>query len=224
MSEAASDSQKKTAKTALHRNLGRRQDTQNQHHNAKRYTSFVAIMKFALAAIALLLIGLVILLPSLEKEEDAITLEFKKENSKSNETRMNNPRFVSSDDGNQQYVVTADTAIQKDIKSKKVDLINLQADIALRTGQWISMSAPFGKLDPDEGFLDLSGGIDIFSDDGNQLKAESAHVDLNKKTIESREGLKGHGPLGEFKADRVVAQQLKGTIRFEGNVKMVLYP
>ncbi|MEP4192261.1 MAG: LPS export ABC transporter periplasmic protein LptC, partial [Sneathiella sp.] len=140
------------------------------------------------------------------------------------QTTMTNPRFLSSDDGNQQYVVTADSARQPDPTSRKVILTNLQADITLQNGQWLSLSAPQGNLDPEAGLLDLDGGIEIFSDTGNQIKTKSAHVRLNEKIIESKEGLKGHGPLGEFEADRLVAQQLRGTIRFEGNVKMILYP
>ncbi|WP_169543802.1 LPS export ABC transporter periplasmic protein LptC [Sneathiella aquimaris] len=193
-------------------------------HQAKRYTSFVSVMKLALPALALILIAVVFLLPSLEKEEDAITLEYKKVTTSPTETRMSNPRFLSSDDGNQQYVVTADSAIQPDINSKEVDLTNLQADITLKTGQWLSMTAPSGRLNPDTGYLDLHGGIEIFSDNGNQIYAESAHVKLRERVIESKEGMKGHGPLGEFEADRLVAKQLNGTIRFEGNVKMILYP
>ncbi len=197
---------------------------QNRLHQAKRYTSFVSIMKFALPVLALFLISTVFLLPGLEEQEDAITLEYKQEIVREKQTKMTNPRFLSSDDGNQQYVVTADSALQPDPTSRKVILTNLQADITLQNGQWLSLSAPRGNLDPDAGLLDLDGGIEIFSDSGNQIKTKSAHVSLNEKIIESKEGLKGHGPLGEFEADRLVAQQLRGTIRFEGNVKMILYP
>ncbi len=198
--------------------------TRQRQYHAKRYTSFVSIMKLALPAFALILISIVFVLPSLEEKEDAITLEYKQGNVNKQQTTMTNPRFLSSDDGNQQYVVTADQAFQPDPKSKRVILSNLQADITLKGGQWLSLSAPEGTLDPDTGYLDLEGGIEIFSDGGNQLHTKSAHVDLNARTIESKEGLKGHGPLGEFEADRLVAKQLKGTIRFEGNVKMILYP
>jgi len=72
--------------------------------------------------------------------------------------------------------------------------------------------------------LELSGGIEIFSDTGDQIYAPELTADLNKKTFHSPTGLKSHGPLGNLEADSFVANQMEGTLRFEGNVKMTLYP
>lgn len=193
-------------------------------YDVGRYTRFVSVMKWMLPTVAIILVALAFLLPGLEEQPDAISFDYKDVGVSDQKLTMRNPRFLSSDDGNQQYVVTAESATQPDLKSKKIDLVKLQADITLQNGQWLSLTAPTGTLDPDAQILNLDGGIDIFSDSGNQIYANSARVDLKEKVIDSPDGLRGHGPMGEIEADRLVADQLRGTIRFEGNVKMILYP
>ncbi len=198
--------------------------TTHPQYDAGRYSRFVSLMKLILPTVAILLLALAFLLPGFEEEPSAISFDYKDVGVSDQKLTMSNPRFLSSDDGNQQYVVTAQSATQEDLKSKKITLVKLQADITLKNGQWLSLTAPDGTLDPNSGILDLQGGIEIFSDNGNQIHAQSARVNLKEKTIHSPDGLKGHGPMGEIEADSLVADQLNGNMRFEGNVKMILYP
>ena len=203
---------------------GRDADFDRRTKNTGRYTRFVAIMKYTLPALAILLLGIVFMIPALENEPDTISLEYLKVAESNQKLTMSNPRYMSSDKGNQQYTVTADSATQESASSRKIELINLQADITLQNGHWLSVSAPKGWLDPDSETLDLIGGVEIFSDDGNQIYAKSARVKLKEQRFMSPDGLTGHGPLGQLSADSFVANQLAGTLRFEGNVKMTLYP
>jgi len=189
-----------------------------------RYTRFVSVMKWILPLFAGILLLIVFLLPAMEDEIATISLEYLKVQKEDSQLTMTNPRLISSDKGNQQYVITADSATQIDPPKRTVALKNLQADITLQGGQWISLSAPEGVLDPDTKMLELTGGIEIFSDTGDQINAPDLTADLENKTFYSPTGLKGHGPLGDIEADRFVANQIKGTLRFEGNVKMTLYP
>jgi len=193
-------------------------------HDTTRHSRFVSTMKFILPALALILLALAFFIPAIDSDDADISLEYQNVTVGDHKLTMSKPRFLSSGKDNQQYVVTADSATQLDITSKVIDLTNLQADISMKNGRWISLSAPKGRLNPDLGILDLQGGIDIFSDSGEQIYAKSAHIKLKERVIESREGLKGHGPMGEIMADSLVADQLNGNIKFVGNVKMTLYP
>ncbi|MBV1887607.1 MAG: LPS export ABC transporter periplasmic protein LptC [Parvibaculaceae bacterium] len=189
-----------------------------------RHTRFVSIMKWMLPTLAILLIGVAFIIPGLKDEGDKITLEYANIGQSDNKLTMSKPRFLSSDQGNQQYMVTADSATQETVDNSRVELVNLQADITLSNGQWLSVSAPKGWLDPEAETLDLVGGVEIFSDNGNQIYTQSARVRLSEKRVSSPDGLRAHGPLGEISADSFVANQLTGTLKFEGNVKMTLYP
>ncbi|MCF8466064.1 MAG: LPS export ABC transporter periplasmic protein LptC [Sneathiella sp.] len=188
-----------------------------------RYSHFVAIIKFILLGLAILLVGLAFILPNLEKEE-GFTLDYADVTLSDDGLTMKNPQYVASDLSDRHYVVTADTATQKKATGSMVILKNLQADITLKSGDWISISAPSGELDTETGLLDLNGEISISSDSGNQMTAQSAKVDLKKRTIHSPNPLKGHGPLGAIEADSLAASQLTGNIRFEGNVKLTINP
>ncbi|WP_339715090.1 LPS export ABC transporter periplasmic protein LptC [uncultured Sneathiella sp.] len=188
-----------------------------------RYSHFVAIIKFILLGLAILLVGLAFILPNLDKPE-GFTLDYADVTVSDDGLTMKNPQYVASDISDRNYVVTADTATQKTATASLVSLKNLQADITLNSGDWISVSAPEGELDTETGILDLYGEINVFSDSGNQLTANSATVDLKKNTIRSDKPLKGHGPLGIIEADRLVADQITGNIRFDGNVKLIINP
>ncbi|MFC4271919.1 LPS export ABC transporter periplasmic protein LptC [Sneathiella chungangensis] len=188
-----------------------------------RYSHFVAIIKFILLGLAILLVGLAFILPNLDKPE-GFTLDYADVTVSDDGLTMKNPQYVASDINERQYVVTADTATQKSATASLVSLKNLQADITLSSGDWISVTAPTGDLDTETGILDLYGEIDIFSDSGNQLAANSARVDLKNRTIKSDHPMKGHGPLGAIEADSLAADQITGNIRFDGNVKLIINP
>ena len=188
-----------------------------------RYSHFVAIIKFILLGLAILLVGLAFILPNLDTPE-GFKLDYADVTVSDDGLTMKNPQYVASDINERQYVVTADTATQKTATASLVSLKNIQADITLPNQDWISISAPEGELDTETGVLDLYGEIDIFSDSGNQFSANSARVDLKKRTITSENPLKGHGPLGAIEADSLAADQITGNIRFDGNVKMTINP
>lgn len=190
---------------------------------SSRYSHFVAITKFILLGLAILLIGLAFVLPNLEKEE-GFTLDYADLILSDDSLTMKNPQFVASDLSNQSYVVTADTATQKTATSSEITLENIQADITLKSGEWLSMSAPEGLINQETGTLRLFGEINIYSDSGDQFTLQSADVDLKQRTIVSSNPVTGHGPLGAIRADRLVADQLSGRLQFEGNVMLTIYP
>jgi lipopolysaccharide export system protein LptC len=190
---------------------------------SSRYSHFVAIIKFILLGLAILLIGLAFVLPNLEKEE-GFTLDYADLILSDDSLTMKNPQFVASDLSNQNYVVTADTASQKTATSSEITLENIQADITLKSGEWLSMSAPDGVINQDIGILQLFGEINIYSDSGDQFTLQSADINLKQRTIVSSNPVTGHGPLGEIRADRLVAEQLSGRLRFEGNVMLKIFP
>ncbi|TNE33573.1 MAG: LPS export ABC transporter periplasmic protein LptC [Alphaproteobacteria bacterium] len=186
-----------------------------------RYSHFVSVIKFILLGLAILLVGLAFVLPNLEKEE-GFTLDYANLTLSDDGLTMKNPQYMASDLSDRHYMVTADTATQRDATGSLVTLKNLQADITLTSGDWISLSAPKGELNTETGLLRLFGKINIFSDSGNELTGRSADVNLKKNTIESSNPLKGHGPLGAIEADSVKASEGTGVLRFEGNVKVTI--
>src|SRR5690606_17434866 len=188
-----------------------------------RYSHFVSVIKFILLGLAILLIGLAFILPNLDQPE-GFTLDYADVTISDDGLTMKNPHYVASDINEHQYVVTADTSRQKSTTDSLVMLTNIQADITLPSGDWISVTAPEGELDTDTGILDLFGDISIYSDSGNQLAANTARVDLKKRTVTSSNPLRGHGPLGAIEADSLAADQISGNIRFDGNVKVTINP
>lgn len=187
----------------------------------RRYSRFVSWMKFGLPIIAIGLIGYVFIFPKFELSQK-VEIEWADIVLDDESLSMVNPKFVGADAKSQQFVVTADKALQSNSGDKEVTLSNLQADITLASGGWVSISAPRGKLNPATNILDLEGEISIFSDSGDQLLAQSATIDLKNNRITSNQPLQGHGPLGQIEADSMSADQTSGNIRFTGNVRLLI--
>ena len=187
----------------------------------RRYSRFVFWMKFVLPIIAIGLVAYVFILPNLDLSQK-VEIEWADIVLDDESLSMINPQFVGSDADSQQFVVTADKALQSNSGDKEIILSNLQADISLSSGSWISISAASGKLNPATNILDLRGEISIFSDSGDQLLASAATIDLKNKRITSDQPLRGHGPLGQIEADSMSADQITGNIRFTGNVRLVI--
>jgi lipopolysaccharide export system protein LptC len=185
------------------------------------YSQFVTWMKYGLPVIALGLIASVFLLPKFDLAKK-VEIEWASIVFDDESLSMVNPRFLGSDIDNQQFVVTADKALQSSTGAKEVTLTNIQADITLNSGRWISIASPSGIFNPETNILDLTGEISIFSDSGDQLIANSATVDLAKKRINSDKPLQGHGPLGQLEADSMSADQMTGNLKFVGNVRLLI--
>jgi hypothetical protein len=91
---------------------------------------------------------------------------------------------------------------------RKASLINVQADLSLKNGQWMNASAPHGTLDADSQKLSLSGAIAVFTDQGYEIHTDLAYIDLARGTAVGPHHVTGQGPSGTFEADRFRIERL----------------
>lgn len=189
----------------------------------QRYTRFVTIMKRALLLAALALIVAVIAYSLQPREKGRVAMTFEHVGTVANDLAMIKPRLTGTDSSGNPFVVTADRAIQDGPNARRATLKNVQADVTLKGGTWLTASAETGQLDVGKKSLQLSGAISIFSDSGYELHTASAHVDLAKGIMTGDSGVNGHGPLGTLRADRFSIDRNKKQVRLMGNVKMQFY-
>lgn len=191
------------------------------------YSGFVQIAKVMLPAAAVGLIALVVLWPHLRTEDLRFRIGFAAIKSNvDGAPNLLNPRYVGTDEDNQPYAVTADIAKKLDGEGLdvRVGLELPKADITLKDGTWLVLTAENGIYARRHKTLDLSGSVNLFHDSGYEFRTEKAQVDLSRGVAEGDVPVKGQGPFGTLQAEGFRLLNKGRTIVFTGKSKMVLKP
>lgn len=181
----------------------------------------VSMMKMLLPALALVLIALVILWPQL-LPQDTIMGAAKISITDIDTSRMANPRFVGVDEQNRPYEIVAREALQQSDATDIVLLDHPQGDITLEDDTWLSLSAETGIWHRLEQVVDLSGGVDLFQDEGHHLSSESARIDIPNGSVQSSSPTIGQGPSGVVEGEGFQLRDRGARIEFTGKAKAVL--
>jgi lipopolysaccharide export system protein LptC len=175
---------------------------------AERYTRFVGIMKRVLFATALLLLAAVVAYGVQPRQQQKMTMIFKEMGLVSGDLTMLKPKLNGLDSDGNPFVVTADSAVQNPKNLREATLKNVEADVNLKGGRWLNLTAPHGKMDSDAKTLQLWGATAMFTDDGNEMHTDLAYVDLVKGVVVGPHHVTGQGPHGTYEADRFRIERL----------------
>jgi lipopolysaccharide export system protein LptC len=189
-----------------------------------RWSRFVGLMKFGLPAAALAILALAVAWPDLTRSTHLPIAVTEPRVGEDDSLRMANPRYTGADEHNRPYTITADAATVDRLDRRRVNLRNLQADMTLEDQRWISVLAPGGVYQQDRQQLTLAGPIEVFSDEGYQLQATTARLDILAGTAESDDPVEAHGPLGAITAAKFRLDRKTQRLEFGGGVKLVIYP
>jgi lipopolysaccharide export system protein LptC len=188
--------------------------------SAWRYSIFVTVMKSALPIVALGL-GVAVLSYVLQPREQVRTvLAIENLGRVEDDLAMVKPQLTGTDKDGLPFTVTAATAVQEKLGSDRVLLESVNAQIALKHGGMLYVTAARGVADTRTHQLDVSGGIHVTSDDGYEVRTESASADLRAGTIHGEDPIEASGKLGRLTARRFALNQATGELRFSGNVQM----
>ena len=185
---------------------------------------FVGLIKYSLLGLALSLAVLVVAWPGLMAGGEGFNLSFAKLGPEDFQLRMVNAKYMGTDARDRPFVITAESAVQDPRDPWRVALTQLQADLTMQDGTWLSMTAGSGQYQQRQQRLHLEGGISIFSDLGYELQAEDVVVDLAAGRAASDLPIRGQGPFGLLGAQNFEITEFGNVIRFGGGVTMTLYP
>ncbi len=182
------------------------------------------LVKFVLPAVALVFLALMVVWPRLFKQESQFELTTADVSRVKDDLRMSSPRFTGMSADNRPYMVTADSAVQDVNDHELVKLDNLQADLAMSDGSWLSVTAKSGLMHSALQTLQLDGQIEAYSDLGYAFYTQSAQIDLDAGTLSASTPVRLQGPLGHLRASTMRAADQGKTLHFAGDVKVVIYP
>ncbi len=179
------------------------------------------MMKLLLPVMALGLAVAVVLWPSEFSQTAGFHLSYvSAEDGGAAELAMLRPRYLGTDARNRPFVVTADRATQDPKDQHLITLERLQADMSMANGQWFTILADTGIYHQQRQRLHLRGAVNLFSDQGYEFNARIVEIDLNSGRATSDQPVRGQGPFGTLRADRLEIVDFGRRLYFRGNVKM----
>lgn len=189
------------------------------------YSRFVKFMKFMLPATALTMVLMVVLWPKVEENVDSFRLSVSSlTGGSANTLSMINARYFGTDENNQPFTITADTAEETQPGTKIIELDAPKADITLEDGTWLVLASELGFYSQHEKALEMLGAVNLFHDGGYEIHTKRARVDFVEGVASSTDPVSGHGPFGELQAEGFRLFDKGKRIFFTGKSRMVLRP
>jgi lipopolysaccharide export system protein LptC len=184
----------------------------------------VGVLRVALPAVAVLLVGLVVAWPQLMGHGAGLIAPMlvPDEIDGADVMRMHDPRYVGQTKDAEPFELTAASAYLDPIQPERVHLDQPAADIDARGQRDFRVMAVSGIYDRDRERLDLNGGIELTTSDGYRFRTGSATLNLDHGRVVGREAIAGSGPGGTLSADRFEFEDGGQILRFEGRVKVTL--
>ena len=189
--------------------------------DAARYTRFVRRMKRLLSFSAFAIIFAVLAFFVVQRAPRELSLSFNKIGVIENDLAMTNPRLSGADAGGNPFVITAKEAVQDADNAKRYTLKTIEADMNTPQG-WVNARAGAGVVDMNAQTMDLTGGIDLFTDNGYELHTSTAAVDLKGNLVTGNQPVNGQGPMGSMRADTFQYDRNAGLLTLAGRVTMTM--
>ena len=190
------------------------------------YSRFVSLMKVLLPVAALVLVALVALWPQIEDADEQFRIGFSTLKGADGVTdpSMVNARFVGTDKRNRPYSITADIAKRTSPDALNVSLEMPKADMTLKDGAWVILTADTGHYAHDAQTLDLSGNVTLIHDAGYTFTTDRARVSLDDKEARGSAPVHGHGGFGEIDGQGFVYDSENDVVRITGKSHLLLFP
>ncbi len=190
--------------------------------SARRYSVFVKFMKGALPMAALAIAVAVLVYALQPRDIGRMAMTFERLGRVEGDLAMIKPRLTGVDNDGLPFVITALRATQEGRGSDRVRLEEVGADISLKDGTALHVSAGQGIVDTKTHILQVSGGMRIVSQDGYDARTQSAVADLKAGTVHGEHGIEAEGSMGHITADRFALNRDTKQLKFDGNVRMVI--
>ena len=188
-----------------------------------RYTRFVVFGKHFLWVMTALVVALLVWIATGNSGDSGRRMVFTNMPAQMNilQNVMENPRYQGLTTHGEPYTVLSNKGTQIDDDTIALDVV--RAEVAQRDGTWIALNAKNGVLNIKNKHLELTGGVNVFYNNGYELRTDHAFVDIAEGAAYGDSYVEGQGPSGTLQADQFEVLKRGQVIRFSGSVKMKLY-
>ena len=137
--------------------------------------------------------------------------------------RVTNARLTGTNKDGKPYTVTFENASQTKQDADLVTLTAPQADIELKDGAWVALSALRGRYHRGNRIIELDDPVRIFHDSGLEVGTGNVTFNLESGTGAGHDPLRAQAPFGQLESQGFRIRDEAAVFRFTGPVKATLY-
>jgi lipopolysaccharide export system protein LptC len=194
---------------------------QLHHKRSKRHSAMVRSMRLLLPIAAL---GVIVVLMAWKSDNNPVTAIPREQISPQtvSQNELIKPKFQSEDNSGQPYSITADKATQNAEDMNTLFLQKPVADITLKSGGTVSLTAINGEYKQEQKGLSLDGQVEVHNDGGYKIQTEKMNIDVTGQIITSDSPVTGTGPQADIAASGLNVNGNSKILIFTGPAKLTL--
>ena len=179
----------------------------------------VRLTKIALPSAVGVLIAVLAIAP-LDKHGDvSFILDKKKVENAPERMRVEQAKYVGTDDKGQRFEMTAQRALQRSSDVPLVDIWGMFARLGLEKGP-LMIAANQGQYNLDTQKVAINGPVKVAGPDGYRLATRDVSVDLKQRQLASAGPVAGQMRLGQFQAGQLRADLGSRTVVLDGGARL----
>ena len=175
--------------------------------------------KIALPSAVGVLIAVLALAPLDKKGDVSFILDKKKVDSAPERMRVEQARYTGTDDKGQQFIMTANRAIQRSSDNPLVDVRGMFARLNQQQGP-VLIAADKGRYNIDTQQVAIDGQVKVAGTEGFRLSTSNVRVDLKQRKLASQGPAEGAMRLGQFHANRIRADLGERKVVLDGGARL----
>lgn len=187
---------------------------------ARRHSTRVRLLKFALPAAALVMVAAFAAKSWLSSGIDGVSFDITATAIEDGRLVMAAPRLDGFTSDNRAYSMTASRAIQDITGTGKVDLEQIDAKLPFDANNWMTVAARSGMLDRESNTLDLNDDIKVVTDNGITALLRSAKVDMTAGSLNTQDPVDITLDGARIEADSLNVLDKGAVMIFENRVRM----
>ena len=198
---------------------GRRADKPRWAEPGGAHDRLVRWTKIALPSGVGVLLAFLAVAPLQKKGDVSFILDKKKVQTAPERMRLEGARYSGTDAKGQQFVMTANRAVQRSSDNPIVDIQGMFARLQQPRGPMV-IAADNGRYNLDSQHVAIDGPVNVTGADGFRLNTSNVLVDLKNQQLASQAPAEGATKLGQFSANRLSADLTNHTVVLEGRARL----
>ena len=189
----------------------------SKNSELSRHTKFIRLTKLLLPSLAALLIGLLIIFPSLKQTNDEFTIDITlPKKGELEKLHMENTIFYITDKDNKVNNFTAQNVDETAPGSKLIKLTNPDGVLPMKEEAWVNIKSPLGYYNQNTNILTLQNNVDMFYSDGMTGKTEEMTFDFNAGKGWGNKEVTSEGVFGTLQSQGFEFYSKKNLLIFMG--------
>lgn len=188
---------------------------------SRSYSRLVGVLKYALPAVALVIVAAVVLWPEFNRHTIDISDPTVRPAAGA-DGEIQNPQYSGVDEAKRPYRLWA--ALAQRAEDQIFDMSRPKGELTLISGAVLTLEAQRGRLDRSAKSVHLSGQVTLRRDDGTTMVTDAADIDLADQGARSTSPVTAEGPFGTLSASGFKVEQEGDVIIFTGPSTLILKP